>query len=77
MVTSYTSVPTGTGNENCCSAPPAKGIDMMGIKELSGQTNPVFSLHVTDISDAKVFAIDNCVITYGKSLSGVSPTRLT
>ena len=51
--------------------------DMMGIKELSGQTNPVFSLHVTDISDAKVFAIDNCVITYGKSLSGVSPTRLT
>ena len=63
---------TGPGRYNFDS--PA---NVMKVKELSGQTNPVFSLQATDIAEAEVFAIDNCVITYGKSFAGASPARLS
>ena len=49
----------------------------MKVADLSGQANPVFNLQATNIVDAEVFAIDNCVITYGKSLAGVSSSRLS
>lgn len=49
----------------------------MKVADLSGQANPVFNLQATNIVDAEVFAIDNCVITYGKSLAGVASSRLS